>query len=435
MNARDRRPLRPTALAGHLEVDIEKLVPGGLGLARHTLGTFLVPRVCPGEAVTIDPGSTPARLIEVRRSSADRVEPPCALSVRCGGCDLMHLSVERQAEVHAEIAREVLAHAVGEPVPEARVHRASAFLGYRTRARLAFVSSRGKLVLGYREDRSRDIVDVERCAVLDARLESALALCRDVLKSSRASGEISLALGARGLPVMDVRTDGDIDGPVAANLHRAVEAGRLAGARVLLGQATSPLSFGDPRIVQTGADGEPVFIGAGGFAQTSERGAAVLATRVAELALPVGKRIVELFLGSGTLSILLAKGAETFVGVEIDREAAVCTRANLDARGLRAKIVVADADAYAIPPCDVVVLDPPRTGAKRATAALATARPKRIVYVACDPVTLGRDVAVLARAGYRIASIDTVELFPQTSHVETIVVLDRRPRDDAGTPR
>jgi 23S rRNA (uracil1939-C5)-methyltransferase len=175
-----------------------------------------------------------------------------------------------------------------------------------------------------------------------------------------------------------------------------------------------------------GADDLPLLVGAGGFAQASEEGAIELARRVAALVEPAEKRVVELFAGSGTLSVLLAKSARSFVGVEIDKEAHASAKANLDARGITAKLVCSDAEAYSIPACDVVVLDPPRSGAKGAVEKLLTARPKRIVYVSCDPATLARDVARLRTGGYVLTAIETIELFPQTSHVETVVVLEPR---------
>jgi 23S rRNA (uracil1939-C5)-methyltransferase len=185
-----------------------------------------------------------------------------------------------------------------------------------------------------------------------------------------------------------------------------------------------------------GADGALLVIAPGGFAQPSDEGASAVARRVAELALltsgpegapPIWKEarprhIVELFAGSGTLSVLLARDAASLVAVEIDPDAAACARQNLAARGLAAKVTAADADAFTIPPrTEVVVLDPPRAGAPGATAAIAASSARAVVYVACDPPTLARDLGVLCQRGFAITHIETFELFPQTSHVETVV--------------
>jgi 23S rRNA (uracil1939-C5)-methyltransferase len=137
--------------------------------------------------------------------------------------------------------------------------------------------------------------------------------------------------------------------------------------------------------------------------------------------------IVELFAGSGTLSVLLAAMTDSFVAVESDEDAVRCARENLAARGLSGKVTVTDADAYPIPPrAEVVVLDPPRAGAPGASRSIAASRVDRVVYVACDPTTLARDLGGLVRAGYALTHLETVELFPQTSHVETVARLVRR---------
>ncbi len=183
-----------------------------------------------------------------------------------------------------------------------------------------------------------------------------------------------------------------------------------------------------------GADGAPVVIAAGGFAQPSDAGAAMLARRVDELSRAGKERarhVVELFAGSGTLSVLLARGAASYAAVELDEAACAAARENLAARGasvVGARVIPADADAYAIPPSTtVVVLDPPRTGAAGAARAIAASGARVVVYVACDPPTLARDLGAMTRGRLAITDIETFELFPQTSHVETVVRLERGP--------
>ena len=406
-----------------------------MGLVHHGEKAHVVSRVIDGETVRIDPRSSPATLVEIVHADADRVEPRCPIAVRCGGCDFMHIAAERQVRAHASIVHDLLSHALRAEMPDVVVHRPVAPLGYRTRARLAFAGDkRGKSASGIAKNgraRSSPSSDAS-CSTNVSTPRSAFSV-RHALEGSSATGEAAIALGARGLPVMDFRFGRDIDAPLPARLDALVREGRIAGARVVLREAAKPLTFGDPRIVQTGADGAPLVVGAGGFAQASDEGAAFLATRVAALVAPAEKRVVELFAGSGTLSILLAAGARALTAVELDKDAASALRANLEARGLHAKVVVADADAYAVGTCDVVVLDPPRMGAKGAATAIARQRPKRVVYVACDPVTLARDGAVLAEAGYVVRALETVELFPQTSHVETIAVFERARKERAAT--
>ena len=112
--------------------------------------------------------------------------------------------------------------------------------------------------------------------------------------------------------------------------------------------------------------------------------------------------------------------------MEADGAACSAARENLKSRGLSARVVEADASAYPVARAtDVVVLDPPRTGARELCAALAARPPKRVVYVSCDPPTLGRDLALLTARAMTVSSVDVFEMFPQTSHVETVVCLVR----------
>jgi 23S rRNA (uracil1939-C5)-methyltransferase len=364
--------------------------------------------------------------------SADRVAPPCPHVEACGGCDFMHLSAAAQQHAHAEIVRAAIAHAVpGVALPEVRVHGAPAELAYRTRARLFLKAERrGAVRVGYRAAGSHDLARIDACLVLDPAIAPLLGELGEIFAGASGDGDAQLARGRGGLPVAAITWRGELAPSTWAALDAKVARGAWAGARVLLHGAGQPATFGDPRPVIEGADGAPLVIAPGGFAQPSDAGAALLARRADELARleskPRPRHVVELFAGSGTLSVLLAKDA-SFTAVEIDEPACAAARENLAARALAGKVVPKDADAFAIPPnTSIVVLDPPRTGAAGAAKAIAASSARVVVYVACDPPTLARDLAILT-AGKKLAitHVETFELFPQTSHVETIVRLER----------
>jgi 23S rRNA (uracil1939-C5)-methyltransferase len=155
-----------------------------------------------------------------------------------------------------------------------------------------------------------------------------------------------------------------------------------------------------------------------------------LARHVASLVRPWQvDRAVELYAGAGNLSVMLAPAVKDLVAVESAREAVDAARINLTARGLaNARVVEADAGVHAWGATTrLLVLDPPRTGARAVAERLAASRVPHVVYVACDAQTLGRDLALLASA-YVPRSVATFEMFPQTSHVETVVALDRARR-------
>lgn len=426
---------KPRSRDARYELRIESMAAGGGAIARLPDGRVVfVERGAPGDLaeVSIDERSTPARgrVARVIAPGSDRVEPSCPYVKPCGGCDWMHLSVPAQERAHVSIVRSALARATGQAeLPDIRVHSAPAPLQYRTRARLALFAERGRAQVGYRAEGSHKLVAVESCAMLAPAISPVLAELPDVLRGSLGHGEALVALGEGGRRVVDLAWRGELASRAFSESDRMVAEGRWAGARVRLEGARAPAIFGDPRSSMEGADGAPLVFAPGTFAQPSPAGAQLLARRTAELAQPAAarpRRVVELFAGSGTFSVLLARGAESFLGVESDQEAAEAARHNLSSRELTGKIVARDADAFPIPRgTELVVLDPPRTGARGASRAIAASRARVVVYVSCDPPTLARDLAILTRAGWTITNIETLELFPQTSHVETLVRLVR----------
>ena len=416
---------------------IESLAGGGSGVSRLASGAVVfVAGTAPGELVEaeVDIASKPprGRVLRVVEASAERVTEPCPHVGSCGGCDWMHLSARAQQEAHAAIVRSAVAHALpGVTLPEIAVHSAPALLGYRTRARLYLKTDRRGVHVGYRAPGSHELAAIDTCVVLDPVVASAAGELCAVLAGARGEGDASVARGRGGLPVVSLSFKGDIAASTWAALDARVTRGAWAGAEVTLSGAGRAASFGDPRPVLTGADGAPLVIAAGGFAQPSDEGATRLARRVDELVrLPSGalrpRHVLELFAGSGTLSVLLARGAASFTAVELAADAVAAARDNLRARGLPARVHNGDADAFALPvEPGVVVLDPPRAGALGASRAIAASSARVVVYVACDPLTLARDLAVLTQNRLAVTHIETFELFPETSHVETVVRLAR----------
>lgn len=417
-----------------LEATIAELSPGGEGVAICEIDgerrAVFVPGVARGERVRVeaDLSRRPARgrLLEVLAPSEHRVSPECPWYERCGGCDWMHLSAEEQARSHAAIVKSILPAAWADA--EVTAHAAPRSRGYRTRARVHVDARRGRVVVGMYARGSREPVAVDACLVLDPALDEARRRLVPLLEGAKGRGDAQIALGPPGEPrkvVLDLRWSGDLPGVVFGRIERAVNDGWLAGARVYAGEVKIPATVGDPTPWITGADGVPLRLAPGGFSQATEEGNALLALRAVALADLIAPDVaaIELYAGAGNLTVLLARKRQV-TAVEIGREACDAARANLAARGLAGRVIEADASRWALPKdAQLVVLDPPRVGAKEITSAIASRPTPAIVYVSCDPPTLGRDLALLAAAGYTPAAIETFEMFPQTSHVETIVAL------------
>jgi 23S rRNA (uracil1939-C5)-methyltransferase len=410
------------------ELDITELSPGGEGVGHLEMKgerrAVFVPGVIAGERVDvdIDPKPRPARgtLLRVLSPSPDRATPPCAHVERCGGCDWMHLTPSAQATAHASIVSRLLG-------VDVVAHAAPKSLGYRTRARVhveAKAKAKNAVIAGMFARKSREPAAVSECVVLDPTIDRARLALEAYLGGARGRGDAQIALGHDRKPVIELKWHGELPADVFRRCETAVKDGQLGGARIFAGDVSVPATIGDPTPVVRGADGAALKLAPGGFSQATEEGNTLLAQRVATLASGTDAA-VELYAGAGNLTVLLAKGRE-LVAVESSKEACVAARANLAARGLDAKVVEADAATFAIPKATrLLVLDPPREGARAVCAAIAGAKTKlaRIVYVSCDPPTLARDVKLLAEAGWKIATAETFEMFPHTSHVETVVSL------------
>jgi 23S rRNA (uracil1939-C5)-methyltransferase len=420
-----------------VEVDasITSLAPGGDGVALVELGgerrAVFVPHAAPGDRarVEVDPSRRPARgrVLRLVSPGADRVSPACPWSTRCGGCDWMHLSIEAQERTHVEHVRAALPTAWrNETIATFAAPQA---LAYRARARVHVRSLRGGgVAVGMHEARSHEPVEVDTCAVLDPVLEGARRALAGLFEGARGRGDVQIAFGAGGVPVLDVHWDADLPPPVFARLEAAVAAGAIAGAQVTLGEATRPARIGDPTPWMTGADGAPLRLAPGGFAQASEAVNAALVRHVVEVVRPWREeKAVELYAGAANVSVLLAREVGDLACVESNRDACQAARGNLAARGLaNVRVIEGDAGEYSWnKSVRLIVLDPPRTGARAIAERLAAARVPHVVYVSCDAQTLGRDLAILDK-GYAPVSMKAFEMFPQTSHVEIVVALERR---------
>jgi len=409
-------------------------------VATDEVGVVLVPGVFPGERVRVRltgrrRGVRLGVVDEVVAPSPDRRPPACPLaSGACGGCPWMSWALPRQWEEK----RVRVARAVGLPPDQVPLHvGVEGGLGYRRRARLHFVAPRPedpsprRPRLGYRQPRSKAVVDVEACPVLAPPLADALGRMRGaLLPRLRGRGEVALGLGAGGRPVARVTTDT----PQPAEVYRTLDALVADGdgfAGVALDLAGVVTRFGAPETWAPGFDGRPLRAASGGFTQAQDEVNAALAHRVRDLAAPGGARVLELYAGHGNLTVPLAQEARGVVAGERDDAAVAAARDNLAERGLadRVRLVLGDALdvlrglARADAP-EVAVLDPPRRGAGAdVLSVLADLRPARVVLVSCEPVALARDVETLRDRGYAVDAAEAFDMFPHTPHVEAAVRL------------
>ena len=375
-------------------------------------------------------------------ASDRRVTPACTVVDRCGGCPIAHaprpLQLEAKRTWVLEASKE---HGLDPSTLEIEVIAPEPPSGYRVRARLAWsrAETASRASIGYREGDAREVVTPDRCVVLDARLETARASVTSTLSPILVgTGELRLGLSFAG---DHVGATCAFDSPDAQSpaFYTALEAlraaGVLLGARVKVGGASIATTIGDPRERSLDPDARPLVAPIGGFRQAHVEAAGALGSRVIAWGRPEGLDVIELHAGHGHFTLSLASRARSLLAVEIDREATDALRENLATHGLAADVrtedatqaldrVTKDIRAKRRARPDLVVLDPPRTGARDETTRLETLAPARIVYVSCDPDTFARDAARLSRT-VPLRRIALVDLFPDTLHTEIVALFAR----------
>lgn len=407
---------------GSVDGTIRDLARGGDGVFDSDLGVVFVAGAFPGDRVRarieeVRPSFRRGRMMEVLEAGESRRESPCEVSGLCGGCPWMALKPEAQRSAKAVFVADAFSCFDESPELEWVL---GADLAYRRRARLGWRQGR----LGYHRRRRSSLVDVETCPVLQPALENGLQVLRKhVLPTLAGEGELRLARSGEGA-VAYLKTDVQQPPAVYEKLAALVPEHFVGVSFDVEG---SIARFGDGAERMTHLDGKELVGPEAGFSQAHDLNEELAKTVAA--AASEGKNVLELYAGHGNFTVLLAAATKGVVAVELDEGAVEALRQNLRSRSLKARVVAADAADYPKPPVggyDVIVLDPPRTGAKDVMGRICSEKlPKRIIYVSCDTATLARDLKPLAEAGFRPTSVQAFDLFPQTAHVETLVVLDR----------
>jgi 23S rRNA (uracil-5-)-methyltransferase RumA len=397
------------------------------GVAR---GDVRVNGVLPGEEVEVriehvgKRGVAYGALARVIEPSPERIDPRCQRFLACGGCDFLHAPLSFQHELKRRRIAAALDVALERIEPVVSSPRE---LGYRALAKL--VVSEG--VLGSYKPRTHDVVSMDGCLVHAPEVERIADALRAIdlppelryvlIRGSLAEGNSVVTLVSRTLDSADLRA-------VSKTLSSRDDVARI----VLHENDREGDALLDPKgreeiLFDRGAPSERIgavsqSLASGAFAQVNPLAAEKLYGIVSEMIAPAGKRIVDLYCGSGGIALTLASaGAAEVIGVEANEAAVRAARDS--ARSMRAdnaRFVAEDVKAFAIPDVDAVVLNPPRKGAPPEVIDRITA--PIVVYVSCNPDSLSRD---LARMPGRIDRIVPVDLFPQTQHVETVVRIQR----------
>ena len=431
---------------------IESLSHDGRGIARLDGKTTFIDNALPGEQVffqytymrrKFDEG----RAVEILEASPDRVEPPCAHALICGGCSLQHVAPASQIRRKEAVLAEQLAHFGGLQPESWLAPLTGPVTGYRGKARMGakFIDARGETLVGFREKRNSFIADLHRCEVLipevGHRLDDLRALM-DGLESRHRIPQIEVARGDDAVALVFRHLD-----PLpAADLAKLVAFCQDKGLQLYLQPGNESTVHrvwpeqGEERLYYRHAPHGPDTEGAElafhptDFTQVN----AEINRRMVPLALDLLEveahhQVLDLFCGLGNFTIPAARRAARVVGVEgsdamVERGYENARRNDLENLEFHAWDLSREPEGqpWARQAYHRVLLDPPRSGALEMVRLMPHFGADRLVYVSCNPATLARDAGELVARGYRLKAAGVMDMFPHTAHVESIAVFDRR---------
>ncbi|MBC1487204.1 23S rRNA (uracil(1939)-C(5))-methyltransferase RlmD [Listeria seeligeri] len=440
-----------------VEITIEDLTHDGNGVGKIDGYPLFIPNTLPGEKVTakiikLNKNYGFARMENLEVVSAERVEPPCAVYSKCGGCSLQHLSYVGQLAFKRNQVEETMKR-IGKLNVEVKET-----LGmenpwrYRNKSQVPVGFVNGKLTAGFYQKRSHQIIDMSTCLIQSEQGDFAVQKTREVLakygtepydektgkgdirhimtRFAHTTGQLMLVLVTTKdrLPFKEeiIR---DLTEQLA--LTSIVQNINPQKTNVIFGDRTKTLWGKD--IIEDTIHGIRFAISARSFYQVNPLQTEVLYQQAIEAAELTGEEtVIDAYCGIGSISLCLAKKAKHVYGVEIVDQAIQDARANAELNNLNNTTFETGKAEEVIPTwykagivADVLVVDPPRKGCdEKLLQTILAMKPKKVVYVSCNPGTLARDMKILSDGGYEANQVQPVDMFPMTTHIEAVTVLN-----------
>lgn len=435
---------------------IERLGVHAEGVARADGFTVFVPGALPQEKIrarveTVKKTYASAVLTDILEASPDRTEPRCPVYALCGGCQLQHLSYEAQLRAKQRQVEDAVRHIGGLEGIKVFPTIGGNPWAYRNKMQFPVGRAGAQTIIGCFAQGSHKIVDTACCQIqhqtnndiMNAMRSAVQDLGISVYDEDRHRGVLRHIVGRVGTDgnAMAVIVTARHELPRAKELVRTLRAHvpRLVSVQqnvqtyrnnVILGRETN-LLWGKSTILDK--IGPLSFqISPRSFFQVNTAQAEVLYGKALEFAsLHGGETVIDAYCGTGTITLFLARKARKAYGVEVVPTAIADAKKNARANNIRSAEFIVGDSAVVLPRlyregvhADVILTDPPRAGCTRMVLeTFVNMRPARIVYVSCNPATLARDLAILDELGYRTEKIQPVDMFPQTSHVETVSLI------------
>lgn len=431
----------------------------GSGIGSHEGLTVFVPAAATGDTVLaqilkVKPRYAYARLLRVHQAAGQRIEADCPVFPQCGGCAFRHITYEAELALKQQAVHDAFMR-IGKLSPAILPIRGAAQQAhYRNKAQLPLAQGAdGSLQIGFYAPRSHRVVDCRRCRLQPQSMYPVIeAIAQWIQQNSISIYREATQTGVlRHIYMRTANNHRDVMVCLVGNANTLPHAHALLAALSVLPQVKSiwyNVNRQDTNVILGERSvllwGEPLTdtlcglafrLSPAAFYQVNRDQAQVLYGIAAEFAgLDGSQRVLDLYCGTGTIGLCLAKNAKQVLGIESIAQAVEDARHNAAANNIaNANFVCCDAaqtqqvlHERAFKP-DVAVIDPPRKGCTAdVLETLCRLQVEKIVYVSCDPATLARDCARLAAGGYRIERVQPVDMFPRTGHVETIVLLQRQ---------
>lgn len=393
--------------------------------------------------------------------SEARVEPPCPVYKQCGGCQLQHVSYEGQLSFKQKQVQGVMERIGHLPnVPVLPTMGMTDPWRYRNKAQVPVANRDGGLVAGFYQQRSHDIIDMDMCLIQQQENDDVVQVVKSILEKYNVpayheqkhkgtirhimarygltTGEIMVVLVTRTSELPNKKHIIEEIVKAVPNVKSIVQNVNTKRTNVILGDQTNVL-WGEEYIYDYIGDVK-FAISAKSFYQVNPEQTKVLYDKALEYADLTGEEtVIDAYCGIGTISLFLAQKAKKVYGVEIVPEAIEDAKRNAKLNNIdNAEFEVGEAEVV-IPnwykqgiKADVIVVDPPRKGCDEALLkTILKMKPKKVVYVSCGPATLARDLKILEEGGYQTVEVQPVDMFPHTTHVETVAKLILK--EEAGT--
>lgn len=446
-------------------IDIESVTSEGMGVGHVDGFCVFVPMTAEGDRVKalivkVKSGYAYAKCTDIIKKSKHRREPVCPAFGKCGGCQLMHIEYEKQLEIKKSIIENAFKRIGNIDLKVSRMIGADDEFRYRNKMIFPFGNDKaGKTVCGFYRERSHDVIPLEDCYLgddINSEIISAVMSFMDKYKISvydenshsgvvrrlfirkgAFSGEVMVVLSVNADKFDRSKELADCILSVSDRIKSIIVNHNTKKTNAVLGDKNT-LIYGSETISDTLCFMR-YEISAGSFYQINPVQTEKLYNTAIDMA-NIGKSdtVIDLYCGIGTISLCAARKADRVVGVEVVEQAIENARKNADSNGVNNVAFYAGEAERVFPQLvenginpNVIILDPPRKGSDEITLSAAVkASPDRIVYVSCNPATLARDLRFLSDNGYAPVEAAGVDMFPQTVHVETVVLLCRKTPDD-----